>query len=213
MQLLGDGKLPIFTSVARLSDGGVDNGPVSYVQVPGHAFFSMTQGQDVVLNPFSPAGKLLPAAEIAALLAGQLTAGTAPADGDTQAMLAQPDPYPTALSEAIAVWCATQPQLQAAYLAQMTLAHSPEVPRCCWPSESADPNPEFMQQLGPVLQGPAHQLQFVDMMLLDKTSAEGVNPYFQQVERSGGGGRKTASFCTKGEPASAMQAAFFAIFI
>ena len=73
LQILSDGKLPIFSSVPRLTDGGIENGPVSYVRLPGHAFFSMVQGQDCVLNPFSPAGKLLPKDELAALLAGQLT--------------------------------------------------------------------------------------------------------------------------------------------
>lgn len=182
LQVLSDGKLPIFTSPARLSDGGVDNGPVSYVRVPGHAFFSMTQGQDIVLNPFSPAGKLLPKDEVAALLGGQLTGPTSPLGGDAEVMLSQPADYPTALRDAVAAWCATQPQLRAAYLAQMQLANAPEVPRLllAFESDSADPN--FMQELGPVLQGQTANFQYVDLMLLDKSSNEGVNPYFKQVE-------------------------------
>ena len=124
LQILNDGKLPIFSSAPRLTDGGVDNGLVSYVRIPGHAFFNMVQGQDCVLNPFSPAGKLLPKDELAALLNGQLTGPLSPAGGDAEVMLSQPAEYPTALRDAVAAWCATQPQLRAAYLAQMQLANA-----------------------------------------------------------------------------------------
>jgi hypothetical protein len=182
LQILSDGKLPIFSSVPRLSDGGVDNGPVSYVRLPGHAFFSMVQGQDCVLNPFSPAGKLLPKDELAALLSGQLTGPLSPAGGDAQVLLSQPTEYPNAVADAIKGWAATQPHIQAAYLAQMQLADNPDVPRLLLAFESTSPDPSFMQELGPVLQGQTNDYQFVDLMLLDVNSEEGVNPYFRTVE-------------------------------
>ena len=182
LQILSDGKLPIFSSVPRLTDGGVDNGPVSYVRLPGHAFFNMVQGQDCVLNPFSPAGKLLPKDELAALLAGQLTGPLSPAGGDAQVLLSQPAEYPTAVADAIKAWAATQPNIAAAYLAQMQLADNPDVPRLLLAFESSTPDPSFMQELGPVLQGQTDAFQFVDLMLLDMSSEEGVNPYFRTVE-------------------------------
>jgi len=182
LQILNDGKLPIFSSVPRLTDGGIENGPVSYVRLPGHAFFNMVQGQDCVLNPFSPAGKLLPKDELAALLAGQLTGPLSPAGGDAQVLLSQPAEQPTALVEAMKEWCATQPHIQAAYLANMQLADNPEVPRLLLAFISTSPDPAFMQELGGVLQGKTDAYQFVDLMLLDLNSEEGVNPYFKQVE-------------------------------
>ncbi|OGX89428.1 hypothetical protein BEN47_07265 [Hymenobacter lapidarius] len=182
LQILSDGKLPIFSSVPRLTDGGVDNGTVSYVRLPGHAFFSMVQGQDCVLNPFSPAGKILPKDELAALLAGQLTGPLSPAGGDAQVLLSPPAENPTAVTDAIAAWAATQPHLEAAYLAQMQLANNPEVPRLLLAFVSNNPDPGFMQELGPVLQGQTDAYQFVDLMLLDMNSEEGVNPYFRTIE-------------------------------
>ena len=182
LQILADGKLPIFSSVPRLTDGGVDNGPVSYVRLPGHAFFSMVQGQDCVLNPFSPAGKILPKDELAALLAGQLTGPLSPAGGDAQVLLSVPAEHPAAVADALAAWAATQPHIEAAYLAQMQLADNPDVPRLLLAFESTSPDPAFLQELGPVLQGQTNSYQFVDLMLLDKASDEGVNPYFRQVE-------------------------------
>ena len=182
LQILSDGKLPVFSSVPRLTDGGVDNGAVSYVRLPGHAFFNMVQGQDCVLNPFSPAGKLLPKDELAALLAGQLTGPLSPNGGDAQVLLSQPAEYPTAVAEALTTWAATQPHLEAAYLAQMQLADNPEVPRLLLAFISSNPDPSFLQELGPLLEGKTTAYQFVDLMLLDTNSDEGVNPYFKQVE-------------------------------
>ena len=182
LQILNDGKLPIFSSPPRLTDGGVDNGLVSYVRIPGHAFFNMVQGQDCVLNPFSPAGKLLPKDELAALLNGQLTGPLSPAGGDAQVMLSPPAEAPTAVSEAITAWAATQPHIEAAYVAQMQLANNPNVPRLLLAFLSSNPDPSFMQELGPVLEGKTDVYQFVDLMLLDMDSEEGVNPYFRTIE-------------------------------
>ncbi|MDO7847198.1 enhanced serine sensitivity protein SseB C-terminal domain-containing protein [Hymenobacter sp. M29] len=182
LQVLNDGKLPIFSSVPRLTDGGQDNGPVPYVRIPGHAFFQMIQGQDCVLNPFSPAGKLLPKDELAALLNGQLTGPLSPGGGDAQVLLSQPAEAPQAVADAIAAWAATQPHIEAAYLAQMQLADNPDVPRLLLAFISTNPDPSFMQELGPVLEGKTNVYQFVDLMLLDLNSEEGVNPYFKTIE-------------------------------
>ena len=182
LQILADGKLPIFSSVSRLTDGGVENNPMPYVRLPGHAFFNMVQGQDCVLNPFSPAGKILPKDELAALLAGQLTGPLSPAGGDAQVLLSQPADYPSAVVEAVSAWAATQPHIETAFLAQMQLDSNPEVPRLLLAFESTSLDPSFMQELGPVLEGRTTDFQFVDLMLLDKTSDEGVNPYFRTIE-------------------------------
>jgi len=182
LQVLADGKLPIFSSPPRLTDGDTENGPVSYVRIPGHAFFSMVQGQDCVLNPFSPAGKLLPKDELAALLNGQLTGPLSPAGGDAQVLLSQPAEYPQAVADAITTWAATQPHIEAAYLAQMQLANNPDVPRLLLAFISTNPDPSFMQELGSVLEGQTNAFQFMDLMLLDMESEEGVNPYFRQVD-------------------------------
>ena len=182
LQILSDGKLPVFSSVPRLTDGGAENGPVSYVRLPGHAFFSMVRGQDCVLNPFSPAGKILPKDELEALLNGQLSGPLSAGGGDAQVLLSQPAEHPHAVADAIATWAATQPHIQAAYLAQMQLAANPDVPRLLLAFISTAADPSFMQDLGPVLQGQTDSFQFVDLMLLDTASEEGVNPYFRTVE-------------------------------
>lgn len=182
LQVLQDNKIPVFSSVARMSDGGVDNGPVTYVRIPGHAFFQMTQGQDVVLNPFSAAGKLLPADEIGAMLSGQLTqAGGLPPDA--QVTLSQPENMPEGLEDSLRAFGATVPTVRAIYLAQMGLANDPaQPPRLLLAFDTTDQNPEFLPQLGPALEGRTGEYQHVDLMLLDLNSDEGVNPYFKMEE-------------------------------
>jgi hypothetical protein len=182
LQVLQDNKIPIFSSEARLNDGGVDNGPVTWVRLPGHAFFSMTQGQDCVLNPFSVAGKLLPADEIGAMLSGQLTqpGGLPP---DAQVTLGQPENIPAGLVDNLRAFGATVPTIRAIYLAQMTLANDPsQPPRLLLGFDTTDKNPEFLPQLGPALEGHTGDFQHVDLMLLDLDSEEGVNPYFKLPE-------------------------------
>lgn len=180
LQVLQDGRLPIFTSEARLSDGGMDASTIAWTPIPGQAFFAMTQGQDCVLNPFSPAGKLLPAAEIQALLTGQLGQGGLPADA--QVTLSAPE-LPEGLGESLVEFGTGNADIKAIYVAQMQLAgDDSQAPRLLLGFDTVSHNPDFMQQLGPALEGRTGNFQHVDLMLLDLTSAEGVNPYFQQPE-------------------------------
>ncbi|MGI4742993.1 MAG: enhanced serine sensitivity protein SseB C-terminal domain-containing protein [Janthinobacterium lividum] len=182
LQVLQDNKIPIFSSEARLSDGGVDNGPVTWVRLPGHAFFNMTQGQDCVLNPFSVAGKLLPADEIGAMLSGQLgqPGGLPP---DAQVTLSQPEQMPAGLAENLQAFGASVPSIRAIYLAQMGLANDPSQPqRLLLAFDTTDQNPDFLPQLGPALEGHTGEYQHVDLMLLDLNSEEGVNPYFNMPD-------------------------------
>jgi hypothetical protein len=184
LQVLQDGRLPIFSSPDRLNDGGLDHGNMSWVWIPGHAFFQMTAGQEAVLNPFSPAGKLLPKEEIEALLRGELTQqnGLPP---DAQVTLSAPAELPEGLAEALTEFGATHPTISAIYLAQMQLVGAPQQDaeaRLLLGFVSTDQNPEFMQDLGPALEGRTGTFQHVDLMLLDMESNEGVNPYFRQPE-------------------------------
>ncbi len=181
LQVLQDGRLPIFTSEARLSDGGMDASTIAWTPIPGHAFFAMTQGQDCVLNPFSPAGKLLPADEIQALLSGQLTQGGG-LPADAQVTLTAPE-LPEGLAESLSEFGAGNADIRAIYVAQMQLVGNEGQPaRLLLGFDTISHDPEFMQQLGPALEGRTGDFQHVDLMLIDLTSEEGVNPYFQQPD-------------------------------
>ena len=184
LQVLNDGKIPVFTSLERIGEGSVDLATLSYLRLRGLDLFQMVQGADCALNPFSPVGKLLPAPELAELLAGNLTGpleGSGPPQ-DVQVTLAPlGDAYPE-LAEALRTYGPGNANLEAAYLAQMQIQGSPEAPRLLLALHAADNDPAFLEELGPIVQGLVGDQQVLDIMLIDPTSDEPINQYFQQAE-------------------------------
>ncbi|QNE39670.1 hypothetical protein F1C16_08945 [Hymenobacter sp. NBH84] len=183
LQVLNDGKIPVFTSLERVSDGAVEQETISYLRLRGIDLFQMVQGADCALNPFSPVGKLLPAAELADLLAGNLT--NIPGEGEgqeMQVMLGPPHESTAGLAEAVRTYCATNPDIEAAYLAQMQIQGSPEPPRLLLAFHSTAANPDFLQEFGPTLQEHLTNQPQLDMMLIDPASGEPINQYFLQSE-------------------------------
>jgi len=182
LQVLHDGKIPVFTSKERIFDGENVPEPLSFLRLRGFDLFNMIQGADCALNPFSVVGKLLPAGEIADLLAGKLFEG-GPAAPEGQMLIGPPAEYPAALADALRAYCAEQPFIEAAYLAELRLENSPEPPRLLLAFHTEQSDPAFLQELGPIIQGTLQgDHQFVDMMLLDPSSDEPLNQYFAQVE-------------------------------
>ncbi|OUJ72273.1 enhanced serine sensitivity protein SseB C-terminal domain-containing protein [Hymenobacter crusticola] len=183
LQVLHDGKIPVFTSKDRIFDGENVPEPLSYLRLRGFDLFNMVQGADCALNPFSVVGKLLPAAEIADLLSGNLFQGAgAPPEG-AQMLIGPPAEEPTALIEALRAYCAEHPFIEVAHLAELRLENSEEPPRLLLAFQTETNDPAFLQELGPVIQGNLSSThQFVDMMLIDPSSDEPLNQYFQQVE-------------------------------
>jgi len=183
LQVLNDGKIPVFTSLQRISDGSVDLETLSYLRLRGLDLFQMVQGADCALNPFSPVGKLLLAPELAELLAGSLTA--APQEGgpqDMQVTLAPAGDEHSALTEALRAYCADNANIESAYIAQMQIQGSPEPPRLLLALHATDNDPAFLEQLGPIVQGTIEGQQTLDIMLIDPNSDEPINQYFQQAE-------------------------------
>ena len=136
-----------------------------------------------MLNPFSPAGKLLPASEIQALLAGQLAGAESSLPADAQVTLSAPAELPAGLAESLRDFGAARPSIRAIYLAQMQLAaDQSQPPRLLLGFDTTDQNPDFLPELGPALEGRTGEFQHVDLMLVDLASDEGVNPYFRTIE-------------------------------
>lgn len=183
LQVLHDGKIPVFTSVERIFESGaVPADTVTHMRLRGHDFFTMVQGAECALNPFSPVGKLLAADEIAALLAGELF--EMPNPQDMQVALNQPAEEPVALKEALREYAAGQDHVKAIYLAEMQMQHNPEERRLLLAihTEQQDQDPAFLQDLGPIIQGNIGEAQFVDLMLIDPNSEEPLVQYLLQTE-------------------------------
>lgn len=181
LQVLNDGKIPVFTAVERIFDSGaVPEGSVTYMRLRGHDFFTMVQGAECALNPFSQAGKLLAADEINALLAGQLF--DAPAPQDMQVALNQPAEEPVALKEGLRTYAAGNSHIQAIYLAEMQMQQNPAERRLLLAFHTEEQDPAFLQELGPIIQGNIGEAQFVDLMLIDLNSEEPLIQYLLSTE-------------------------------
>ena len=184
LQVLHDGKIPVFTARERIFDSNVVKEEVPYLRLSGFDLFQMVQGADCALNPFSSLGKLFTANELAELLAGQLFEGPAhQIPPDTQVLLGQPANFPTALVESLSTYAAAQPLIRAIYLAQMQLPDSPEPARLLLGFDVEGEDTAFLQEVGAVIQ---HHLdathQFVDIVLVSPNSEEPLSHYFYQTE-------------------------------
>lgn len=182
LQVLHDGKIPLFSSVERIHEGGVAPADVTYIRVRGFDLLQMVQAADCVLNPFSPAGKLLASQEIQDLLAGNLFPPADGPGGQVPVQLAPPADEPTELLEALRAFATNKPFIAQAYLAEMRLENSDEPPRLLLAFRVPDnQDPAFLQELGPIIEGRLQGYQFVDMMLLMPSGAqEPLNQYFDQ---------------------------------
>jgi hypothetical protein len=182
LQVLNDGKIPLFTAPERIFEGGMPAESVSYIRVRGLDLLQMVQATDCVLNPFSPAGKLLTSQEIQELLASDLTTPPAEAGGQVPVQLGPPAEAPTVLLDALSGFCAEHSFVEKAFLAEMRIENSPELPRLLLAFQTEEQQAEFLQELGPVIEGKIEGYQFVDMMVLNPASEEPINQYFEQQE-------------------------------
>ena len=185
LQVLHDGNIPLFSSAERIFEGGVTPESVSYIHVRGLDLLQMVQATNCVLNPFSPAGKLLTSQEIQDLLVSDLVNPPTGPEGDqVPVQLGPPVDEPTELMEALREFCAGKEFLEQAYLAEMRIESSDVPPRLllAFQADSPEQDAEFLQELGPVIEGRLQGFEFVDMMLLNPASDEPLNQYFAQQE-------------------------------
>jgi hypothetical protein len=105
--------LPVFSSLPRMQDYVKQES--KYLRVNGRALFDLTRGAPVILNPASEYGKELTPEQVAQLL-------------DPQAPRGQPRTiigeagYPVALVETLTDVFATHPDIEAAWMIQVTFA-------------------------------------------------------------------------------------------
>ncbi|RTQ51663.1 hypothetical protein EJV47_07660 [Hymenobacter gummosus] len=184
LHVLHDGRIPVFSSEERIYDGGTVQGEVSFLRVPGEGFFRMTQGAECVLNPFSGFGKLLVAPEIEDLLTGRIFSQPAEgAEGDAaqqpQAHLVPLADVPADLTAALQEFSGRQPNIEAAYLAGVVIEGDEAPSRLLLAFSMDDENMEFLQELGPVIQGHLQQ-EAIDVARLSPDPSEPLTQFFSQ---------------------------------
>lgn len=179
LQVLNDGKIPVFTSEERIFDGETEPNSLTFMRLRGLDFFQMTQGAECALNPFSTVGKLLPANEIAELLSSNL-AQQAP--GNVQVMLGPATEEHAPLVEALRGFALSKPQVEMAHVAMVHFQDETTPSRLLLAFYTDDNDPAFLEEMGPVIQGNIKETDLVDVMVLDKASEEPLNQYFLQAE-------------------------------
>lgn len=150
LQVLNDGKIPVFTSKERIFEGGSDEESLPFMRLRGLDFFQMVQGADCALNPFSTVGKMLPANEIAELLNSNLAEA---APGNMQVTLGPVTPDHAPLIEALRGFAQSKPQIETAHVAMVRFQDETTPPRLLLAFYTDDNDPAFLEEMGPVVQG------------------------------------------------------------
>ncbi|TGE24108.1 hypothetical protein E5K00_02520 [Hymenobacter aquaticus] len=179
LQVLNDGKIPVFTAKERIFEAEGTDELLPYMRLRGLDFFQMVQGADCALNPFSTVGKMLPATEIAELLSSNLAQA---APGNVQVMLGAPTEEHAKIIEALRQFALSKPQVEAAHVAVVHFQDNTTPSRLLLAFYTDDNDPAFLEEMGPVMQGNIQENDLVDVMVLDKASPEPLNQYFLQAE-------------------------------
>lgn len=174
---LPDGRVPIFTSTARIFDKQVITHQVQYMQFKGRDLLELMQDKTLVLNPYSDYGKELLPAEVERLLAGTVldTGRTITVQKATEVLIGQPAVYPTELVQALARLLAQQPRVRAAYLGWLHNPASPEPPHYLICLDVEGELRAISQQVGYVAQQFLKPQEIVDIVQLEQG---GLTDYF-----------------------------------
>ena len=109
--------LPVFSSLARMQDYVKQES--KFLSVNGRALLDLTRGAPIILNPASEYGKELTADQVRQLLDGP----------QARTLVIGEAGYPTALVEMLSGLFAARPEIENAWVIQVTFADQPQLPR------------------------------------------------------------------------------------
>ena len=176
-----DGRIPVFTTPARIFDKGKVTQQVIYSQLKGRALLEMLRGKTLLLNPYSDFGKELVPAEIDRLLAGTIlhTGIRLTVEKAMQVYIGQPAVYPTGMVQALARLLSQQPRVRAAYLAWIHDPAAPEPPHYIICLDVEGEMRTISQQAGFVAQKFLAKEEIIDIVQADQSS---LTDYFRQTK-------------------------------
>jgi hypothetical protein len=171
----GDQFLPIFSSVTRMQDYVKQDS--KYLSINGRALLDLTRGAPVTLNPASEYGKELSAHEVQQLLDGT-------SRGEARTITGEAD-YPVALVEALIALFAGRPDIESAWMIQVTFADRAKEPHPLVGIEtgSATHNdwPSLMQAIQAAAEKSVPGMVF-DVQRVDRRNPVGLTDALLQVE-------------------------------
>lgn len=130
--------LPIFSSLARMQEFVQQE--TKYLSINGRALLELTRGGPIILNPASQYGKELSPLEVHQLLGGP----TAPSE---KHIITGEAPYPMPLVQALTSVFAARPDIETAWMIQVTFADRANQPHPLVGIETAGDWPSLMQAI------------------------------------------------------------------
>jgi SseB protein N-terminal domain/SseB protein C-terminal domain len=173
----GSRYLPVFSSLTRLQEYVKQDS--KYLSINGRALLEWTHGAPVTLNPASEYGKELTPDQIR-----QLLGGPAPLR-----VIAGQAEYPTALVEGLTQLFAVRPDIQTAWMIQLTNADPAQEPHPLVGIETVGDWPSLMQAVQAMAQTSVPGMMF-DVQRVDRRNPGGMTGALLQVppfyQRAGG---------------------------
>lgn len=166
--------LPVFSSLARMQAYVKDE--AKYLAINGRALFETTRGAPLVLNPASEYGKELSPAEV-----GQLLDGAAPQDQEprlAKTIMGEAD-YPMALVNALTALFQARPDVQTAWMIQVTFAD--RQPHPLIGIETTGDMASLVQQIQRIAESAAPDMEF-DVQRVDRKNPLGMADALLQAE-------------------------------
>jgi hypothetical protein len=157
--------LPVFSSLVRMQDYVKQGG--KYLSVNGRALLDVTRGAPITLNPASEYGKELSPAEVQ-----QLLDGPGASRGEARVIVGEAD-FPVALIEALTATFAARPDIQAAWMIQVTFADRAQEPHPLVGIETNADWPSLMQAIVAAAEKSAPGLVF-DVQRVDRKNPAGM---------------------------------------
>ena len=130
--------LPIFSSLARMQEFVQQE--TKYLSINGRALLELTRGGPIILNPASQYGKELSPLEVHQLLGGP----TAPSE---KHIVTGEAPYPMPLVQALTSVFAARPDIETAWMIQVTFADRADQPHPLVGIETAGDWPSLVQAI------------------------------------------------------------------
>jgi hypothetical protein len=165
----GEPFLPVFSSLLRMQEYIKQES--KFLSIKGRALLELTRGAAVILNPASEYGKELSAQEVTKLLD--------PNTAHTQRTITGEAEYPVALVETLTGVFAARPDVEAAWMIQVSFSGQ-EAPQPVVGIETAGDWPSLAQAIAEAAQRFVPDMSF-DLQRIDRARPQGLTDALLQV--------------------------------
>jgi len=167
----GSQYLPVFSSLARMQEFVQQE--TKYLSVNGRALLELTRGGPIILNPASQYGKELSPLEVHQLLGGPAPSGQPIIVGEAN--------YPMPLVQALTAVFAARPDIETAWMIQVTFADRDGQPHPLVGIETTGDWPSLMQAIQAAAETSVPGMVF-DIQRVDRRNPAGMTSALIQAE-------------------------------